>query len=129
MGKGGAGRGQLPGEARLREETEAYFNRCAGEGVPPTPSGLALALGVRTSALRGDNLTLGQRRVIDRAMQRIEAGTMELLLTKGGVKGMESVLERVQEEAGRGSGLEEMGDEELMERLNRLLPRLLEMKK
>ena len=110
---------------RLREEVEGYFERCAREGSPPTPSGLALQLGVRTSALDSDRLTAEQQRVIDWAMQRIEAGMMELMLTRGGVKGMESVLERVEERDGEGRRQKEirgLTDEEIRIRLRRMMP-------
>ena len=96
------------------------------EETPPTPSGLALALGVRTNDLSDGRLSIPQRAVIARAMQRIEASTMEMMLTRGGVKGMESVLERViegerQEDAER---IRRLSDEEIRGRLIKLLPRI-----
>lgn len=115
-------------EKKLKEEVDKYFERCRAEETPPTPSGLALALGVRTSALGDKRLSIIQKNVIDRAMQRIEASTMELMLTRGGVKGMESVLERVEEsDEERGREKEEirrLTDEQLRERLSRLRPRI-----
>ena len=124
-GKEGCG---LPlSEKKLGGEVDRYFEECAQSGAPPTPSGLALALGVRTSVLMGENLTDVQKKVIDRAMQRIEAGTMEMMLTRGGVKGMESVLERVEESEGEGrmrSEIRNMTDEEIRERLGQMIPKI-----
>jgi len=121
------GRGLPLGEKKLREEVDRYFEECAQSGVPPTPSGLALALGVRTSVLMGEDLTGTQKKVIDRAMQRIEASTMEMMLTRGGVKGMESVLERVEEneeEKRARAELRSMTDEEIREKLRKLAARI-----
>ena len=121
-------RNGLPGsDKQLREEVSRYFERCRTEETPPTPSGLALSLGVRTSALDGEQLTDRQREIIDQAMQRIEANTMELMLTRGGVKGMESVLERVEESESGSRERDEiraLPDEEIRKRLERLLPRI-----
>ena len=117
----------MPSEKKLREEVERYFEECAQNASPPTPSGLALALGVRTSALSDERLSTAQKRVIDRAMQRIEASTMEMMMTRGGVKGMESVLERVEENEDEKRAQEQlrgMADEEIRERLKKLLPRI-----
>ncbi len=114
-------------EKLLSEAVDRYFERCIAQEIPPTPSGLALALGVRTSALTDDRLSTAQRTVLERAMQRIEANTMELLLTRGGVKGIENVLERVEEneESDRlRAELRRLSDEELKERLRKLLPKL-----
>ncbi len=121
------GRGLPLSEKKLREEVDKYFEECARSAAPPTPSGLALALGVRTSVLNGENLTGTQKKVIDRAMQRIEASTMELMLTRGGVKGMESVLERVEEnedEKRARAELRGMSDEEIREKLKKLAARI-----
>ena len=121
------GHGLPLSEKKLREEVDRYFEECAQNGAPPTPSGLALALGVRTSVLMGENLTVVQKKVIDRAMQRIEASTMEMMLTRGGVKGMESVLERVEEneeEKRARAELRSMSDEEIREKLRKLAARI-----
>ncbi len=130
MAEGVKGWCRLPvSEKRLKEEVDRYFERCAQEESPPTPSGLALALGVRTSALSDARLSIPQRAVIDRAMQRIEASTMELMLTKGGVKGMESILERVKEgdeKAETREAVRSMTDEELKRRLKQMAVRIWE---
>ena len=114
-------------EKKLKEVVDGYFERCAQEGSPPTPSGLALALDVRTSTLIDERLSIPQRAVIARAMQRIEASTMELMLTRGGVKGMESILERVAENADTGRARQEvrqLSDDELEQRLRRAAERI-----
>lgn len=120
--------GRLPGtEKALRDAVEQYFESCAKQKAPPTPSGLALALGVRTSALRDDSLPEGYRKVINQAMQRIEASMMELLLNRGGIKGMETVLERVSEQnsdQSRREQIRQMSDEEIYKRLGELMPRI-----
>ena len=119
-------------ENGLKTEVERYFEKCVQEGIPPTPSGLALALGVRTSALNDERLSIPQRTILDRAMQRIEASTMEMMLTRGGVKGMENVLERV-EESGEDKRLKgrvgRMTDGEIEERLRKMAERIGEMLK
>lgn len=118
---------KLPAAEQLSRLVDGYFERCIAQGIPPTPSGLALELGVRTSMLSDDRLSAAQRAVIDLAMQRIEASTMELLLTRGGVKGIENVLERVEEneEADRiEAEIRRMSDEEIKSRLKKLLPKI-----
>ena len=114
-------------EKTLRGEVEKYFESCAQENVPPTPSGLALALGVRTSMLTDERLSPEQRRVIGRAMQRMEAGMMEMMILRGGVKGIENVLERV-EESGENGGIQgqigKMTDGEIEERLKKMAARI-----
>lgn len=117
-------------DRQLKEEVERYFERCRADDTPPTPSGLALSLGVRTSMLSEDRLTERQKDIIARAMQRIEAHTMELMLTRGGVKGMESVLERVEENEDGGrteEAIHDLPDEEIQRRLRCLLPRIQEI--
>ena len=117
-------------EKALKGEVDKYFDKCAQDGTPPTPSGLALALGVRTSALSDERLSIEQRRVLDRAMQRIEASMMEMMLTRGGVKGIENVLERVAESEteGRLKGMAgRMTDEEIEERLRKMAARIGEL--
>ncbi len=117
-------------ERALRTEVDKYFEKCAEEGTPPTPSGLALALGVRTSALSDERLSIPQRAVLDRAMQRIEASTMELMLTRGGVKGMENVLERVEENEEEGKMKRMVGkmtDEEIFDRLKKMEAKIGEL--
>lgn len=111
----------------LKDKVDAYFANCARLEMPPTPSGLALALGVRTSALNDEHLSKRQRGIIDQAMQRIEASTMELMLTRGGIKGMESILDRVCEDeaaACRSAQIRQMSDEEILQRLSDLMPRV-----
>lgn len=118
---------KLPAAEQLSRLVDGYFERCIAQGIPPTPSGLALELGVRTSMLSDDRLSAAQRAVIDLAMQRIEASTMELLLTRGGVKGIENVLERVEENEAADrieAEIRRMSDEEIKSRLKKLLPKI-----
>ena len=118
---------KLPPAEQLSKEVDAYFALCAERNTPVTPSGLALSLGVRTSALNDNRLSAPQRAVIEQAMQRIEASTMELLLTKGGVKGIESVLGRVEENEEQDrlkNELRRLSDDELKQRLKKLMPKL-----
>ncbi len=118
---------KLPAAEPLAQAVDGYFERCVAQGTPPTPSGLALELGVRTSMLSDDRLTAAQRAVLERAMQRIEASTMELLLTRGGVKGIENVLERVsenEESDNMRAEIRRLSDEEIKMRLKKLLPKI-----
>lgn len=114
-------------EKKLKEEVERYFERCLQEGTPPTPSGLALALDVRTSTLSDERLSPPQKAVISRAMQRIEANTMEMMLTRGGVKGMENILEKVAENEESMQAREKirgMSDGEIEERLRKVAEKI-----
>ena len=117
-------------EKKLQEEIDRYFEQCGESGAAPTPSGLALALGVRTKELADRRLSPVQKSVISRAMQRIEADMMEMLVAKGGVKGVESVLERMEQREEVGQEKERiraLTDEELMRRLKRMEGRIREM--
>ena len=117
-------------EKTLSAEVDRYFEKCAQEDVPPTPSGLALSLGVRTSVLTDERLSPEQRTVIGRAMQRMEAVMMEMMIQRGGVKGIENVLERVEEsgEDGRLKGqIGRMTDGEIEERLKKVSERIGEL--
>lgn len=107
---------------QLQERVNGYFEECGREGIAPTPSGLALRLGVRTFELDEEQLFGEQRRIIGQAMQRIEANMMDILLAKGSVKGAESVLEQIGEKKGAGAQLRKMTDEEIRQRLRRMMP-------
>ncbi len=109
--------------AYLRGKISRYFTRCRSEGTPPTPAGLALALGMRTAELTQAPLDDECRRLIDRALQRIEVGTLELLLNKSAARGLEIILQNTAKCAApdRLSGLT---DDELDERLLRLARRI-----
>jgi len=111
-------------EKRLQEAVDGYFEKCRMEETPPTPSGLALALGVRTNDLSDGRLSIPQRAVIARAMQRIEASMMEMMITRGGLKGMENVLEKVEEKDVGKPDVRRLSDEELKERLRRAAKRI-----
>ena len=104
----------------LKSRITRYFNDCAGRDVPVTPSGLALALGLRTEELSGGSLPDTHRRLIGQALQRIEAETVELALNgKGGAKGVDAVLQQTAK-ARSFDAVSALTDEELEARLSRL---------
>ena len=109
--------------AHLRSKINRYFNQCRDEGTPPTPAGLALALDMRTAELTQAPMDDESRRLIDRALQRIEVGTLELLLNKSAARGLEIILQNTSKSAvpNRLGGL---SDDELDERLIRLARRI-----
>ena len=109
--------------AHLRSKINRYFNQCCDEGTPPTPAGLALALDMRTAELTQAPMDDESRRLIDRALQRIEVGTLELLLNKSAARGLEIILQNTSKSAvpDRLGGL---SDDELDERLIRLARRI-----
>lgn len=109
--------------AHLRSKINRYFNQCRDEGTPPTPAGLALALEMRTAELTQAPMDDESRRLIDRALQRIEVGTLELLLNKSAARGLEIILQNTSKSAvpDRLGGL---SDDELDERLIRLARRI-----
>ena len=109
--------------AHLRSKINRYFNQCRDEGTPPTPAGLALALDMRTAELTQAPMDAESRRLIDRALQRIEVGTLELLLNKSAARGLEIILQNTSKSAvpDRLGGL---SDDELDERLIRLARRI-----
>lgn len=108
--------------AHLRSKINRYFNQCRDEGTPPTPAGLALALDMRTAELTQAPMDDESRRLIDRALQRIEVGTLELL-NKSAARGLEIILQNTSKSAvpDRLGGL---SDDELDERLIRLARRI-----
>ena len=107
----------------LKKKINRYFADCADSGTPATPAGLALALDMRTAALVNAPLPPDQRRLIDQALQRIEASTMELALSKAAAKGVEVVLQHTDAPASD-AALQTLSDEELDSRLDRLARRL-----
>ena len=109
--------------SQIRGKIRRYFSRCRGEGRPPTPAGLALALGIRTAELTQAPLDDESRRLIDRALQRIEVDALELLLNKSTARGLEIILQNTSRSAApdRLSGLT---DDELDEKLAQLIQRM-----
>ena len=109
--------------SQIRGKIRRYFSRCRGEGRPPTPAGLALALGIRTAELTQAPLDDDSRRLIDRALQRIEVDALELLLNKSTARGLEIILQNTSRSAApdRLSGLT---DDELDEKLAQLVERM-----
>ena len=85
--------------SQIRGKIRRYFSRCRGEGRPPTPAGLALALGIRTAELTQAPLDDESRRLIDRALQRIEVDALELLLNKSTARGLEIILQNTSRSA------------------------------
>lgn len=109
--------------ALLRGKINRYFNQCQSGGTPPTPAGLALALDMRTAELTQAPMDEECRRLIDRALQRIEAGTLELLLNKSAARGLELILQNTSKSAAP-DRLGGLTDDELDERLIRLAQRI-----
>ena len=109
--------------AHLRSKINRYFNQCRDEGTPPTPAGLALALDMRTAELTQAPMDDESRRLIDRALQRIEVGTLELLLNKSAARGLEIILQNTAKSAVP-DRLDGLSDDELDERLIRLARRI-----
>lgn len=109
--------------AHLRSKINRYFNQCRDEGTPPTPAGLALALDMRTAELTQAPMDDESRRLIDRALQRIEVGTLELLLNKSAARGLELILQNTSKSAAP-DRLGGLTDDELDERLIRLARRI-----
>ncbi len=109
--------------AVLRGKINRYFNQCQSGDTPPTPAGLALALDMRTAELTQAPMDDECRRLIDRALQRIEAGTLELLLNKSTARGLELILQNTSRSAAP-DRLGGLTDDELDERLIRLAQRI-----
>ena len=96
-----AGRTDGRGAALLKSRITRYINECAAEDLPPTPAGLALALDMRTEDLTGARLPEAQRQAIGRALQRIEAETMQRALNgRSGAKGVEVILQQTSGQTG-----------------------------
>ncbi len=111
---------------QIRKKINRYFARCRTENTPPTPAGLALALDMRTHELTHAPLDDESRRVIDRALQRIEVGTLELLLNKSAARGLEFILQNAEKSAAP-DRLGGLSDDELGERLLRLARRIADL--
>ena len=119
---------RYPSLRRMREKINRYFADCAERGQPCTPSGLALALDMRTFELNAADMPLSYRRLLDRALQRIEADTVELALTsKAASKGVDVVLQHTEPPC-ETRPLSELSDDELNERLGRLIGRVRAVK-
>lgn len=84
----------FPNPETLRKQINAYFEVCELKKKPLTVPGLALAIGVRTSALMAyspiDPKWSGHRKLIEFAVQRIESWMADSLCTgTGSTKGRE----------------------------------------
>ena len=89
----------------LRRRVNDYFDACDLNGKDYTVPGRALALGVRTRALTDYNYPLEKpdyQKVVDYALQRVEAYTVEkLFVVKGSTKGVEFLLQNTANYANR----------------------------
>lgn len=89
----------------LRRKVNAYFDYCDLNGKNYTVPGLALHLGVLTRTLTHCDYAFDHpdyQRVIDYALQRVEAYTVEkLFTTKGTTKGVEFLLQNTANYANR----------------------------
>lgn len=108
---------------QLNRRIRRYFADCQESGLPVTPAGLALALDMRTGDLASTALPGDQKQAIERALQRIEANTMELALSKAAAKGVEVVLQHTDTPA-LTDETAYLSDDELNIRLRHLKKRL-----
>ena len=104
--------------ASVKGRITRYFNECRSQDIPPTPAGLALALGMSTAGLTAASLPETLRGPIERALLRIERETLERALSgKGGAKGVDFVLQQTAQAGGPADSLQALSDEELDRRL------------
>lgn len=108
---------------QVRNRVGRYFSKCRSENLTPTPAGLALALDMRTSELSLPGTDEEGRQIIDRALQRIEAETLDLLISKSGTRGLEIILQKTEKNAAE-SQLNRLSDDELGKQLIRLARRI-----
>lgn len=108
---------------QLRSKISRYFSKCRSEEASPTPAGLALALGMRTAELTSAPMDDECRQLIDNALQRIEVGTLDMLLNKSAARGLEIILQYTARNAtpDRMNGL---SDDQLDEQLLRMARRI-----
>lgn len=79
--------------ADIDSKADEYFISCASGSVPPTLSGLALALGFSSrTALLGFNASPEIMFALERAKSRVENYTEALLYSRDGVRGAELSL-------------------------------------
>lgn len=83
---------QYPPE-QLKERIRAYFTACQIQEEPPTVTGLALALGLSSREQLGEFRTSARRRLIARALMRIEEEAEQRLFTKEYYNGAKLFLE------------------------------------
>lgn len=125
----------------LRRKCDEYFNLCDLNSKNYTVPGLALYLGMRTRAIikyQGEIDHPDYQRMIDYALQRIEAFTCERLFeTKGNTKGIEFLLQNTQNYSNKSSvdsktqlevtekeKIQRLADPEVKGRLLNILPKI-----
>lgn len=135
----------FPRATLLRKRVIQYFDDCDKKGKHYSLPGLGLFLGVRTKVIMNFNPEEEElaehRHIIDYALQRIEAyATERLFETKGNTKGTEFLLQNTlgyanksdvnskqEVEVTEKQRIKQLPDEEVEERLDRLMPRIVEI--
>ena len=136
-----------PRAALLRKRVNQYFDDCDMHGKHYSVPGLGLFLGLRTKVIisfnNDDDEFAEHRRIIDYALQRIEAYVANRLFeTKGSTKGTEFLLQNTlgyanksdvnskqEVEVTEKQRIKNLPDEEVKGRLFRLLPKINEITK
>lgn len=138
---GGEPHEAYPRASLLRRRVNQYFDYCDDHHKHYTVPGLALALGLRTRVLMNYQYGLEHpdyQRVIDYALQRIEAYTVEKLFeTKGSTRGLEFLMQNTQNYANKSESktdlelterekVRQLPDSEVKGRLLNILPKIQE---
>lgn len=131
-----------PRATTLRKRVNQYFEDCDNKGKHYSVPGLGLFLGLRTRIIMNyttdDEEFQEHKRIIDYALQRIEAYVAERLFeTKGSTKGTEFLLQNTlgyanksdvnskqEVEVTEKQRIKQLPDEEVEGRLLRLVPRI-----
>lgn len=137
--KGGEPHEVFPRASLMRRRVNEYFDDRDFKKKPYTVPGLALHLGVRTKVLMNYQYGIEYpefQRVIDYALQRIEAYTAEQLMTsKGSTRGIEFLMQNNQGYANKSDvsskteleltekeKVRQLPDSEVKKRLGNILP-------
>lgn len=136
-----------PRASLLRRRVNQYFEMCDMEGKHYSLPSLGLFLGLRTHVLKNytpeDEQYEEHRLVLDYAIQRIEAYiTDKLFETKGSTKGTEFLLQNTLGYANKSDvnsnqtlevtekqKIKQLSDEEVVGRLDRIAPKIIELTK
>ncbi len=141
--KGGEPHEAFPRASLLRRRVNEYFDDCDFKKKDYTVPGLALYLGLQTRTLmnyRQHSEHPDYQRVVDYALQRIEAYTAEkLFTTKGSTKGIEFLLQNTANYANKSDvnskaeleltekeKVKQLPDSEVRGRLVNILPKIQE---
>lgn len=133
-----------PRASLLKRRVNQYFEYCDRDKKHYSVPGLGLFLGLRTQVITsftGDGEYDEHCRVIDYALQRIEAYTTERLFeTKGSTKGTEFLLQNTMGYANKSDvnskqelevterqKISRMTDSEVRTRLSRIAPKIIEL--